>query len=67
MKNQFDYSLYKCPYSHLEKECGHELQGPEGFIDDNGISESFRVWCQCGFRGPAYYFNPETLKLVKID
>lgn len=26
MVNQADYSLYKCPYEHVEKECGHELK-----------------------------------------
>ena len=39
MKNQADYSLYKCPYSHIEKDCGHELHGPEGYENTYG------VWC----------------------
>ena len=29
MKNKTDYSKYECPYSHLEKESGHELHGPD--------------------------------------
>ena len=60
MKNQFDYSKYKCPYSQLEKECGHELRGPEGFEDTYG------VWCSCGFRGPVFYLDPKELKLELI-
>lgn len=52
-----DYSKYKCPYDYLEKECGHELKGPEGYED------SFSVWCACGYRGPVFYLNPEDLKL----
>ena len=59
MKNPVDYSLYKCPYSHLEKECGHELRGPEGY------QKVYGVWCECGFRGPVFYLEPENLKLVK--
>lgn len=61
MKNQADYSKYKCPYSHLEKDGGHELQGPEGYEN----CES--VWCQCGFRGPVFYLHPVELKLEGID
>ncbi len=61
MKNQADYSLYKCPYSHLKKECGHELRGPEGYENVYGI------WCACGFRGPVFYLDTEELKLKKKD
>jgi hypothetical protein len=57
MKNITDYSKYECPYSHVEKECGHELHGPEGF------AETFGVWCACGFRGPVFCLEPEQLKL----
>ena len=59
MKNPVDYSKYRCPYDHLEKECGHELQDPEGYQDTNG------VWCACGFRGPVFYLDPKDLKLKK--
>ena len=61
MKNGVDYSQYKCPYEHLEKECGHELKGPEGYEDTYG------VWCACGFRGPVFYLNPEDLKLERRE
>lgn len=57
MKNEADYSEYKCPYSHIEKECGHALMGPEGFKDTHG------VWCACGFRGPVFVLDPDELKL----
>lgn len=56
MKNQYDYTNYKCPYEHLEKECGHELKGPEGY-------ETNSVWCACGFNGPVLYLDPKELKL----
>lgn len=59
MKNPVDYSEYECPYSHLKKDCGHELKGPEGFQDTYG------VWCQCGFRGPVFYLDPTDLKLER--
>jgi len=59
MKNQADYSLYKCPYEHLQKDCGHEIHGPEGYENTYG------VWCACGFRGPVFYLNPDDLKLEK--
>jgi hypothetical protein len=59
LKNQADYSQYECPYSHLEKECGHELHGPEGYSDTYG------VWCACGFRGPVFYLDPEQLGLKR--
>jgi hypothetical protein len=59
MKNEVDYSQYECPYSHLKKECGHELKGPKGYQD------VYSVWCGCGFRGPVFYLNPEELKLKK--
>ena len=61
MQNQFDYSLYRCPYSHLEKECGHKLHGPEGYQD------VYSVWCPCGFRGPVLYLDPQDLNLQRID
>lgn len=57
MKNLADYSQYKCPYSHIEKECGHELHGPEGYEDIYGI------WCPCGFRAPVFYLDPSELGL----
>lgn len=57
MKNKVDYSKYECPYSHLEKESGHELHAPEEYQDVYG------VWCACGFRAPVFYSEPEDLKL----
>jgi hypothetical protein len=39
MKNKCDYSLYKCPYEYLDKECGYDLKGPEGY---DGV---YSVWC----------------------
>ena len=57
MKNPVDYSRYECPYSHLPKECGHELMGPEGYDDAYG------VWCACGYRGPVFVLDPEDLGL----
>ena len=59
LKNQFDYTKYKCPYAHLEKECGHELKGPEGYED------VYSVWCDCGYRGPVFYLDPNDLNLEK--
>ena len=61
MKNKIDYSLYRCPYEHLEKDDGHELTGPEGYED------TYSVWCSCGFRGPVRYLDPGDLKLIKKD
>jgi hypothetical protein len=61
MKNQADYSLYKCPYSYIEKDCGHLLEGPEAFAD------TYSVWCQCGFRGPVFVLDVEDLNLVLIE
>jgi len=61
MKNQVDYSLYKCPYSHIEKECGHELHGPEGYQD------IYSIWCACGFRAPVFCLDPDELKFEKKD
>ena len=55
--SKIDYSKYECPYSHLEKECGHELHSPEGYQD------VYSVWCQCGFRAPVFYLDPEQLGL----
>ena|SRR5690625_3560889 len=57
MKNKADYSKYECPYSHLEKECGHELKGVEGYQD------VYSVWCACGFRAPVFYLDPDELGL----
>ena len=59
MKNRADYSQYKCPYEHVEKECGHELKGPEGY-------DTYGIWCACGFRGPVFELDPDKLKLEKI-
>ena len=61
MKNKADYSKYKCPYSHLEKDCGHELHGPEG------CDGAYGVWCACGFHGPVFYLDPKDLNLEKVD
>lgn len=55
--NKIDYSKYKCPYSHLPKDCGHELHGPEGY------EASYGVWCACGFRGPVFHLDPKELRL----
>lgn len=55
--NRADYSLYKCPYDHLEKECGHELHGPDSY------GNTYSVWCECGFEGPAFYLEPKDLCL----
>jgi len=57
MKNQADYSKYRCPFDHIEKECGHELHGPEGY------QEIYSIWCPCGFRGPVFCLDPEELNL----
>jgi hypothetical protein len=57
MKNQANYSLYECPYSHIEKECGHELHGPEGY------ENSYGIWCACGFRGPVFCLKSDELRL----
>ena len=57
MKNKADYSKYECPYLHLEKESGHELHGPEGYQD------VYSVWCNCGFRAPVFYLEPDELGL----
>jgi hypothetical protein len=56
-KEKIDYSKYKCPYSHLKKDYGHELKGPHGYENVDS------VWCQCGFRGPVFYLDPEDLEL----
>jgi hypothetical protein len=61
MKNHTDYSLYECPYSHIEKDCGHELKGPEGYQNTYGVH------CSCGFRGPVFCLEPEELKLEKLE
>lgn len=61
MKNQADYSLYKCPYSHVRKEFEHVLKGPEGY------EATFGVWCNCGFRGPVFCLDPAELKLERLD
>lgn len=57
MKNKYNYSKYKCPYSHLENGVGHELKGSECILDTYG------VWCRCGFRGPTSYLSPKDLNL----
>ena len=57
MKDEADYSLYKCPFAHIEKECGHELHGPEGY------ENTYSVWCACGFRGPVLCLDPVELRL----
>jgi len=57
MKNQADYSKYKCPFSYIEKDCGHNLKGPEGYENTHSI------WCACGFRGPVFCLDPEEIKL----
>ena len=56
---KYDYSKYECPYSHLEKECGHELKSPEGYEGTHS------VWCACGFRSPVFYLDPEQLGFKK--
>ena len=58
MRNTRDYTQYECPYSHIEKDCGHELHGPEGYENAYGI------WCACGFRGPAFCLDPDELGLI---
>ena len=60
MKDQADYSLYKCPYANLPKDCGHELKGPEGH------EKTYGVWCACGFRDPVFYLEPDELGLELI-
>lgn len=60
MKDWADYSKYRCPFDHIEKDCGHELKGPEGYI------KTYGVWCECGFRGPVFTLSPEDLKLERI-
>ena len=57
MKNKADYSKYECPYSHIEKECGHELKGPEGY------ENFYSIWCSCGFNAPVFCLDPEELRL----
>ena len=64
MKNKVDYSQYKCPYSHLKKDCGHELHGPEGYEQTYGVWW-YGVWCACGFRAPVFYLDPDDLGLKK--
>lgn len=60
MKNQADYSLYECPFSHIEKEFGHKLVGPEGY------EKTYGIWCACGFRGPVFCLEPDVLRLKKL-
>jgi len=57
MKDRADYSKYECPYSHVKKDCGHNLHGPEGYQDTYG------VWCACGFCGPVFVLDAEELGL----
>jgi hypothetical protein len=59
LRNPVDYSQYECPYTYLEKECGHELHGPEGY------ENTYSVWCACGYRGPVFYLDPVDLGLKK--
>jgi hypothetical protein len=61
MKNPVDYSKYKCPYEYVEKECEHELHGPEGY------ENIYSVWCDCGFRGPVFYLDPDDLCLERKE
>jgi len=61
LKNKTDYSKYKCPYSHIKKDCGHELHGPEDYED------AYSVWCNCGFHAPVFCLDPDELRLEKID
>lgn len=61
MNNSNNYSDYKCPYAHIEKDCGHELHGPDGYENVHS------VWCACGYRGPVFCRDPDELKLEKID
>jgi hypothetical protein len=61
MNEKIDYSKYECPYSHLEKECGHELHSPVGYQD------VYSVWCECGFRAPVFYLDPVVLGLKLKD
>ena len=67
MKDAVDYSKYECPYAHLEIEGSHELRGPEGYVDPYGdwYFRECRVWCNCGFRGPHLYLDPDDLGLKK--
>lgn len=57
LKNMEDYSKYECPFSHIEKECGHELHGPEGY------ENSYSIWCACGFRAPVFCLDGKKLGL----
>ena len=57
MKDQTDYSQYECPYSHVAKDCGHELHGPEGY------EETYGIWCACGYRAPLFTLDPGRLRL----
>lgn len=50
-----DFSKYECPFSHIEKELGHELHEPDRDIDS--------IWCTCGFRAPLFCSDPEKLGL----
>jgi len=58
---KINWSEYKCPYSHIEKECGHELHGSEWYENN-----TYGVWCACGFRGPVFCLDPKELRLTKI-
>ena len=58
--NGVDYSKYRCPFDHIEKDCGHKLIGPEGYQD------AYSVWCACGFRGPVFALDPVALGLRPI-
>lgn len=58
MIKRYDYSAYECPFAYIEKDYEHKLHGPESFDTDS-------IWCECGFRGPAFINDPEKLKLKK--
>lgn len=60
MKNKIDYSIYKCPYSYIEKDYKHELNGPEGYDTES-------IWCPCGYRAPTSIIDPAILKLELIN
>ena len=59
MSEEIDYSKYICPYAHIEKDCGHHLNGPKGF------EKTYSVWCDCGYRGPVFALDPVELRLKK--
>ena len=56
-KEKVDYSKYECPYSYLERECGHKLHSPEGY------QYIYSVWCNCGYRSHVFCIDPKILGL----